>query len=86
MSSLLADHPIGTQLRVHGYKQTTSYTEELQKLGLVVGTEFTLVRQAPLGDPVEIRLRGFSLAIRPSESQDLEVQVVSNQELTPRTK
>lgn len=39
----------------------------LLELGLFPGTEFTVVKVAPLGDPVEIDLRGYKLCIRRSE-------------------
>ena len=46
-------------------------------MGLVPGTEVEVIRRAPLGDPIELRLRGFSLALRPAEADDLEVQLLS---------
>ncbi len=45
-------------------------------LGLIPGTVLTVKRFAPLGDPVEIRFRGFSLALRPSEARALELERV----------
>ncbi|MEM9622274.1 MAG: FeoA family protein [Pseudomonadota bacterium] len=74
----LADTPLGTHLRVVGYRNSTSYTLRLQSLGLVPGTQLQLIRRAPLGDPIEIRLRGYSLALRPSEADDLELQVIDS--------
>ena len=46
------------------------------RLGLVPGTEVEVIRRAPLGDPMEIRLRGFSLALRPSEAEALAIEVL----------
>ena len=40
----------------------------LMELGLVPGTEVTLCRRAPLGDPLELRIRGYSLSIRGTEA------------------
>ena len=45
--------------------------------GLVPGTQVTVLRRAPLGDPLEIRLRGYSLALRPSEAASLKFEVLS---------
>ena len=36
------------------------------EMGLLVGTEVELVRFAPLGDPVEIKVRGYHLTIAPA--------------------
>lgn len=43
------------------------------EMGLLVGTDIELVRFAPLGDPVEIRVRGYNLSLR---KQDAELILV----------
>ena len=43
-------------------------------MGLTKATQFTIVRRAPLGDPIEIRVRGFSLSLRKAEADALLVQ------------
>ncbi len=45
----------------------------LREMGLVPGTRFTLVRRAPLGDPIEISLRGSLLSLRRSEAELIEI-------------
>ncbi|MEN8671508.1 MAG: FeoA domain-containing protein [Ketobacter sp.] len=42
-------------------------------MGLTVGTWFCVERIAPLGDPMQIRLRGFSLGLRKQEASGLRV-------------
>jgi ferrous iron transport protein A len=42
-------------------------------MGLTPGTHFTVTRQAPLGDPVEIEVRGFKLSLRKGEAAALQV-------------
>ncbi|MBK9140086.1 MAG: ferrous iron transport protein A [Verrucomicrobia bacterium] len=46
----------------------------LQELGLVVGTAVQLVRFAPLGDPVEIHVRGSNLSLRRHEAEQIFVE------------
>ncbi len=46
-------------------------------MGLTLGTEFTLVRIAPLGDPIEISVRGFSLILRKNEAKILKLERVT---------
>lgn len=46
----------------------------LMELGLVIGTPIELVRFAPLGDPVEIKLRGYNLTIRKHEADHILVR------------
>ncbi len=65
----------GESARVIGYDTTDRmYRQKLLQMGLVRGTEFTLVRMAPLGDPVEIQLSGFNLTLRKAEADVLKVE------------
>lgn len=45
-----------------------AYRKRLLAMGLTPGTEFKVTRFAPLGDPVEIKIRGFSLTLRKNEA------------------
>ena len=45
-------------------------------MGLTVGTECTVVRYAPLGDPIEIRVRGYHLSLRQSEAAGVSVSII----------
>jgi len=51
-----------------------SVEEYLMELGLMVGTQVTLIKSAPLGDPIEIKIRGYFLSIRRSEAQFILVE------------
>ena len=46
----------------------------LMDLGLIRGTTLEMVRRAPLGDPLEVRLRGFMLTLRRSEAEHITVE------------
>ena len=61
----------GDRARVLGFKTQSPYTAQLMRMGLIPGTEFAVVRRAPLGDPMEIRFRDFDLVLRPSEASEL---------------
>ena len=76
MSSQLSDISPGARFRVLGFKDHNDYSAQLMRLGLVPGTEVTVIRRAPLGDPLEIRLRGYSLALRPQEAEVLDIEVL----------
>jgi ferrous iron transport protein A len=45
----------------------------LRELGLVPGTKIRLVRRAPLGDPIEVAVRGSRLAMRRSEARHIKI-------------
>ena len=68
MDLRLADLMPGDQARVAGYSRQSTYVQGLLRFGLIPGTRFEVKRRAPLGDPVEIRFRGFSLTLRPEEA------------------
>lgn len=46
----------------------------LFEMGLLPGTRVRVVRRAPLGDPIELRLRNYSLSIRREEAALIEVE------------
>jgi ferrous iron transport protein A len=46
----------------------------LLEMGLVPGTRIELRRRAPLGDPIELRVRGYALSIRGAEAAGIEVE------------
>lgn len=54
------------------------YRNRLISMGLLPGTEFTVSRIAPLGDPVEITVRGFALSLRKDEAKILIIEQVSS--------
>jgi ferrous iron transport protein A len=62
---------IGQTATIIGFRDASAYVARLQSLGLVRGTQFEVVRTAPLGDPIELKLRGFRLAIRAKEADCL---------------
>jgi ferrous iron transport protein A len=49
----------------------------LMEMGLLVGTKVELVRFAPMGDPVEIKVRGYNLTLRKSEAEQILVHPAS---------
>src|ERR1043165_6611159 len=49
----------------------------LMEMGLLSGTKVELVRFAPMGDPVEIKVRGYNLTLRKSEAEQILVRMKS---------
>ena len=48
----------------------------LLDMGLTKGTNVTIKKIAPMGDPIDILLRGYELAIRKSDLKQIEVEVI----------
>ncbi len=71
----LKDLAVGDSVRITGFEQTRkAYRKRLLAMGLTPGTEFTVSRFAPMGDPVEIKIRGFSLTLRKDEAEVLLIE------------
>ena len=47
----------------------------IMDMGIVKGTEITVIRRAPLGDPVEFLLKGYNLSLRKNEAENVSVEV-----------
>jgi len=50
------------------------------EMGLIPGVPVRMVKSAPFGDPLEIRVRGYSLALRRNEAEAVELEKVSGHE------
>ena len=48
----------------------------LLDMGLIPRTEVALIKVAPMGDPIEIRVRGYELTLRVSDARNIEVSEV----------
>jgi len=78
MSIHLSDLSVGEHGRVTGIeKAEKGYRQKLLAMGLTPGTEFNVTRYAPMGDPVEIQVRGFALSLRQGEASALKVERIS---------
>lgn len=74
MTSILNLKP-GDIARISGYHQGQSmYRRRLLAMGLTKGVVFTVERIAPLGDPIQIKLRNFSLTLRKKEAELLQIE------------
>jgi ferrous iron transport protein A len=68
---------VGDCGKITGFdKARKAYRKRLLAMGLTPGTPFSITRFAPLGDPVEIKIRGFSLTLRRDEAEALLVEKV----------
>jgi ferrous iron transport protein A len=81
----LAQTRVGQVVTVEHVAGEGSFRRRLMELGLVPGTRVEVVGVAPLGDPIELLVRGGSLSIRRAEAQGVAVNVgeVTNAERLP---
>jgi ferrous iron transport protein A len=72
----LGDVKVGESARVSGFvKGAKGYRHKLLAMGLTPGTCLRVTRVAPLGDPVEIEVRGFNMSLRRDEAAALWVEL-----------
>jgi ferrous iron transport protein A len=78
MTTSLKNLSVGNIGKVIGFDQSgKAYRKRLLAMGLTPGIEFSITRFAPMGDPVEIKLRGFSLTLRKDEAAVVLVEKLS---------
>lgn len=75
-SSSLADLPFGTLARVVAVEDTSVIARRLMEMGVVPGAQVSVLRQAPLGDPLQITVRDYRLALRRNEAHAIKVSTV----------
>ncbi|MDX2142115.1 MAG: FeoA family protein [Rhodospirillaceae bacterium] len=69
---------VGDTARVVAFRNADrSYREKLLAFGLTPGTLVSVERTAPLGDPLELRVRGFALSLRRGEADAVAVERVT---------
>ena len=69
----LNDLPIGQTATIDSVGGTGALRQHLLDMGLVTGTAVTMVKRAPLGDPIEVRVRSYELTLRQSEASEIIV-------------
>ena len=66
--------PVGGTAIVSRVRGERAVVRRLLEIGLVPGTQVTLRRVAPMGDPIELKVRNFALSIRRSEALGIEIE------------
>ena len=66
--------PVGARGRVRSVAGDDELSLRLLEMGLTVGVEIAVVGTAPLGDPMELELRGYRLSVRKSEAARVDVE------------
>jgi len=64
---------VGASATVVEIKLPTTSRQRLMEMGLLAGSRIQLVRYAPLGDPLEIKVRGYNLTLRKQEAEQILV-------------
>ncbi|HMM80954.1 MAG TPA: ferrous iron transport protein A [Pyrinomonadaceae bacterium] len=65
--------PIGASGRVTAVNGDSRITRRILEMGIIPGVLVQLIKSAPFDDPIEVSVRGYSLAMRRSEAAAIEV-------------
>ena len=72
-NGVLTNLPAGTDAKVVSVVGNNAITRRLMEMGVVPGVSVRVIKTAPFGDPMEIRVRGYSLAVRRNEADSVTV-------------
>ena len=70
----LNEIPVGGVCTVTKLNGTGKLRRRIMDMGITKGVDIKVVKIAPLGDPMELNVRGYELSIRKSEAESIEVQ------------
>lgn len=75
MAKLLSDFTVGQSGKIVKVNGEGRIRRRLFDMGVTPNAEVTLRKKAPLGDPMEVTIRGYELTLRKSEAECVEVEV-----------
>jgi ferrous iron transport protein A len=70
----LAELKPGERCTVVAVRGEADAARRMMDMGLIRGTAVEVMRVAPMGDPMEVRLRGFMLTLRRTEAEHITVE------------
>ena len=65
---------IGESVKVKALKGEGPVKRRIMDMGITKGVEIFVRKVAPLGDPIEVNVRGYELTIRKSEAENIDVE------------
>ena len=74
----------GTRIIVKRLTGEGKIKRRLMDMGIIPGTEMEVQKVAPLGDPVEVKFKGYNLSLRQEEADTIEVELVPAADSEPR--
>lgn len=60
---------------ITSFKEKGEIKKHLMEMGLVRGSDIKVQRVAPLGDPIEVKIKGYSLSLRKEEAKTIEIEI-----------
>ena len=76
MKKLLSEFSVGEKGKIAAVNGEGRIRRRLFDMGVTPGAEVTMRKRAPLGDPIEITIRGYELTLRKTEAACVEVEIL----------
>lgn len=70
----LKEVPIGETVKIVKLHGEGAVKRRIMDMGITKGTEIYLRKVAPLGDPMEITVRGYELSLRKADAENIEIE------------
>ena len=74
---LLSQLSVGEKAIIEDFIFDGDESERLEEMGLTRGETIEMIRYAPLGDPLEIKIRGYFLSLRKDEAERIKIRILS---------
>ncbi|MGI8812181.1 MAG: FeoA family protein [Pyrinomonadaceae bacterium] len=71
----LANLQKGKDARVIAVNGESTVMRRLMEMGVIPGVDIRMIKSAPFGDPLEVRVRGYRLALRRNEADAIEISI-----------
>ena len=73
---LLSQMSVGQRGIIHDFVTESDDYERVEEMGVTPGERVEIIRYAPMGDPIEIKIRGYFLSLRKQEADLIEVELM----------
>lgn len=70
----LSEMKIGSSAKVVAIRGDSKVKKRIMDMGITKGTIVEKIKTAPMGDPIELRIRGYELSIREHDAANIEVE------------
>ncbi|AKN32159.1 iron transporter FeoA [Clostridium carboxidivorans P7] len=72
----LNEAKVKSKVKVVEISQNSRMRKRIMDMGIVKGTNIVIEGKAPMGDPIEILVRGYNLTLRNDEAKDIKVELI----------
>ncbi len=74
MERTLHDVSVGETVTVKAIRGEGAVKRRIMDMGITKGVQIRVIKTAPLGDPIEITVRGYELSLRKEDAEKIEVE------------